>query len=69
MVNDPAGLTERMNALGTLPGDPVWRILILTRLDGRTCTENDIRNASLALPFLSDCRVVIVQKRTLSSCR
>ncbi len=59
--DDPAGLTERMNALGTLPGDPGMADLNITRLDGRTCTENDIRNASLALPFLSDCRVVIVQ--------
>ncbi len=59
--DDPAGLTERLNTLATLPGDPGMADLNMTRLDGRTCTENDIRNAAMAIPFLADCRIVIVQ--------
>lgn len=59
--DDPAGLTERLNTLCATLGDPGLADLNLTRLDGRTCDENDIRNAALAIPFLADHRIVIVQ--------
>lgn len=58
--DDPAGLTERINTLCMSLSDPGMADLNLTRLDGRTCDENDIRNASLAIPFLADHRLVIV---------
>jgi DNA polymerase-3 subunit delta len=59
--DDPAGITERVNALSALLGDPSLADLNLTNLDGRVCDENDIRNAALAIPFLADHRLVIVQ--------
>ncbi len=59
--DDPAGLTERLNVLCSSLGDPGMADLNLSRLDGRTCDENDIRNAALAIPFLADHRLVIVQ--------
>ena len=59
--DDEAGITERVNVLSGLLGDPSLADLNLTTLDGRVCDENDIRNAALAIPFLSDHRLVIVQ--------
>ncbi|GAP20354.1 DNA polymerase III subunit delta [Leptolinea tardivitalis] len=59
--DDPAGLTERLQALCSSLGDPTMADLNLTQLDGRVCTENDIRNAAMAIPFLADHRVVVVQ--------
>src|SRR5512133_2223251 len=59
--DDPAGLSERVNALCKLLGDPGMADLNLTNLDGRICDENDIRNAALAIPFLADHRLVIIQ--------
>lgn len=63
--DDPAGLTERLDALCAAMGDPAMADLNLTRLDGRTCGDNDIRNAALAIPFLSDHRLVIVNNPAL----
>ncbi|NMB53670.1 MAG: DNA polymerase III subunit delta [Leptolinea sp.] len=58
--DDPAGINERLKALCASLGDPGMTDLNLARLDGRTCTENDIRSAALAIPFLADHRVVIL---------
>jgi DNA polymerase-3 subunit delta len=59
--DDPAGLEERLEELSATLGDPGMTELNLTRLDGRTCDENDIRNAAMSFPFLADHRVVIIQ--------
>ena len=59
--DDPAGITERVHTLCASLGDPSMADLNLTTLDGRVCDENDIRNAALAIPFLADHRLVIVQ--------
>ena len=59
--DDPAGIAERLKALCASLGDPSLADLNLTNLDGRVCDENDIRNAALAIPFLADHRLVIVQ--------
>lgn len=59
--DDPAGLEERLDKLSATLGDPGMAELNLTQLDGRTCDENDIRNAAMSFPFLADHRVVIVQ--------
>jgi DNA polymerase-3 subunit delta len=71
--DDPAGISERLNALCASLGDPGMAELNLTRLDGRVCDDKDIRNAALAIPFLADHRMVIVQnalvKQSLDSQR
>lgn len=59
--DDPAGLEERLDKFCATLGDPGMAELNLTRLDGRTCDENDIHTAAMAFPFLADHRVVIVQ--------
>jgi DNA polymerase-3 subunit delta len=46
-------------AIATL-GDATMIELNLTRLDGRTCSENDLRTAVLSMPFLAPHRVVIL---------
>ncbi|MEI8131790.1 MAG: DNA polymerase III subunit delta [Leptolinea sp.] len=58
--DDPAGLEERLDKFSASLGDPVMAELNLTRLDGRSCDENDIRNAAMSFPFLADHRIVIV---------
>lgn len=59
--DDPAGITERLNSLCASLGDPGMADLNLTRLDARASDEHDIRNAALAIPFLADHRIVVVQ--------
>ncbi|HEX7555929.1 MAG TPA: hypothetical protein VF338_04840, partial [Leptolinea sp.] len=59
--DDPAGLEERLKTISSSLGDPGMADLNLARLDGRTCDENDIHNAAMAIPFLADHRLVIVQ--------
>lgn len=58
--DDLAAIDHAVNSLVRRMGDPTTAELNISRLDGRTLTDEDLRTAVMALPFLSDRRLVIV---------
>lgn len=58
--DDRQGIQEVLRDLEARLGDPSIASLNLTRLDGRSASEEDLRTASLAIPFLSDRRLVVL---------
>lgn len=52
---------EQIKGLREKMGDPQFADLNITTLDGRQTTVNEIAHACDAMPFLLDCRLVIVE--------
>ncbi|BAJ65070.1 MULTISPECIES: DNA polymerase III subunit delta [Anaerolinea] len=58
--NDVHAMQAFIHTLREKLGDPAVADLNLTRLDGRTASEDDIFNAAGAMPFLAERRLVIL---------
>ncbi len=58
--NDTYAMQTFIHAMLEKMGDPSIADLNLTRLDGRTASEDDIFNAAGAMPFLAERRLVIL---------
>lgn len=58
--DDPFAIQQFLQDLLAKMGDPGTAELNTTRLDGSTASETDLQNTALALPFLSDRRLVIL---------
>ncbi|WP_298010763.1 DNA polymerase III subunit delta [Anaerolinea thermophila] len=58
--NDSYAMQAFIHAMLEKMGDPGIADLNLTRLDGRTASEDDIFNAAGAMPFLAERRLVIL---------
>lgn len=58
--DDPLAIQQFLQELLAKMGDPGMAELNTTRLDGQTASEAELQNAALALPFLSDRRLVIL---------
>lgn len=59
--DDEHGMGRFVDQLTALMGDPGLAELNITRLDGRRCTEDELRTAATALPFLTERRLVLVE--------
>lgn len=59
--DDEYSISQTVNGWCRAMGDATMAELNTTRLDGRSMDENDLRNATDAMPFLADCRMVIVR--------
>lgn len=57
--DDSFGLAKFVSGMVLKLGDPSLADLNITRLDGRTASDDDLRNAVLSMPFLTDRRLVI----------
>lgn len=58
--DDSLAIKEFIDALCARLGDPGLVDLNTTRLDGRTCTEEEIKSSLYSLPFLAEKRLVIL---------
>ena len=58
--NDTFAIQKAIASMRDRLGDPSLSDLNLTRLDGRQATEDDIRSAVMAMPFLAERRLVIL---------
>jgi DNA polymerase III subunit delta len=58
--DDDYAITKYLAAMYARMGDASTADLNFTRLDGRTATDNELRNATRSIPFLSDRRVVVL---------
>ncbi|HVN55946.1 MAG TPA: DNA polymerase III subunit delta [Anaerolineaceae bacterium] len=59
--DDEYSMSQQVRAWHRAMGDPTMAELNTTRLDGKSMDENDLRNATNAMPFLSDRRLVILR--------
>lgn len=57
--DDSFGLSKFIGGMIQKLGDPSLADLNITRLDGRTAAEDDLRTAVLSMPFLAERRLVI----------
>lgn len=58
--DDKMAIEAFIDVLSSRMGDPSMAELNTTHLDGRLASDEDIRTAALAIPFLSDRRLVIL---------
>lgn len=58
--DDPLAMEREVQKLVRKMGDPATASFNITRRDGRTMTDEDLRTAVMTLPFLSERRLVIV---------
>ncbi len=58
--DDSLAIKEFIDGLYATLGDPSLVDLNTTRLDGRSCTEEEIKTALYSLPFLAEKRLVIL---------
>lgn len=58
--DDPLAIRKFISGMEARMGEASIADLNTSRLDGRTATDNDLRNATLSIPFLSERRIVIV---------
>lgn len=58
--DDPFAIRRHVEAIIKQMGDPAMADLNTTQLDGRQVSEEDIRSAANAMPFLTDRRLVIL---------
>lgn len=58
--DDPFGIERALAGLIGRMGDPAMVEMNLSRFDGRDTSDDEIRSAAYALPFLSERRVVIL---------
>ncbi len=58
--DDRQGIQQALQGMQARLGDPSIASLNLTRLEGRSASEEELRTATLAMPFLSERRLVIL---------
>ena len=58
--DDRQGIQQALASMEAKLGDPSIASLNLTRLEGRNASEEDLRTACLAMPFLAERRLVIL---------
>lgn len=58
--SDDYAVTQRLDALQAALGDPSMAGLNQASLDGRNASIDDLRNAVMAMPFLLDVRLVVM---------
>ncbi|HEY3345757.1 MAG TPA: DNA polymerase III subunit delta [Anaerolineaceae bacterium] len=58
--DDDYAITKYLAAMYARLGDASTADLNYTRLDGRTASDNELRNATRSIPFLADRRVVVL---------
>ncbi len=59
--DDREGIETRLHDFTARLGEPDMAEMNTSRLDGKSCTLNDLRGAALAMPFLTERRLVIVE--------
>jgi DNA polymerase III subunit delta len=60
--DDPIEMTRFVDAMVAKLAETGMAEMNLSRLDGRTVSESDLRTAALSLPFLADRRLVVVDQ-------
>jgi DNA polymerase-3 subunit delta len=60
--DDEYAIDQHIAAMAAKLGDPSMVDLNLIHLDGRTCSDDDLRSAALAMPFLAERRLVVVSR-------
>lgn len=58
--DDPFAIRRQVDAMVKQMGDPALADLNITRLDGKQASDDDIRSAANAMPFLTERRLVIL---------
>lgn len=58
--DDPLTIRRQVEEMVNKMGDPTIAELNTTRLDGRQASDDDVRSAANAMPFLADRRMVIL---------
>lgn len=58
--DDPFAIRRHVNEEVKSLGEPTWAEMNTVRLDGRQCSDDDLRSAVNALPFVSERRLVIL---------
>lgn len=58
--DDALGIQKAIAGMLAKLGDPSIADLNLTRLDGRSASEDDLRSAALSIPFLAERRLVVL---------
>lgn len=58
--DDPLTIRRQVNDMVSKMGDPSIAELNITRLDGRQASDDDVRSAANAMPFLAERRMVIL---------
>ncbi len=59
--DDQQAIEEKLSGFSKMLGEPDMAEMNTTRLEGARMTLNDLREAAMALPFLTDRRLVIVE--------
>lgn len=59
--DDREGIETRLHDFIARLGDPDMAEMNTSRLEGKSCSLNDLRSAALAMPFLTERRLVIVE--------
>ena len=59
--DDRERIETRLHDFTARLGEPDMAEMNTSRLDGRSCSLNDLRSAALAMPFLTERRLVIVE--------
>lgn len=59
--DDREAIETRLHDFIARLGEPDMAEMNTSRLDGKTCSLNDLRSAALAMPFLTERRLVIVE--------
>ena len=68
--DDRHAIQQLLNGMEARLGDPATASLNLARLEGRSASEEELRTATMAMPFLADRRLVILNNplaRTLNA--
>lgn len=60
--DDPVEIEKFIDAMVARMGDPSLLELNYSRLDARSAAESDLRTAALAMPFLADRRLVVLEQ-------
>lgn len=58
--DDPFAVRRHVNEAFEALGDPAWADMNTTRLDGKQCSDDELRSAVNSLPFVSERRLVIL---------
>ncbi len=58
--DDPFAIRRNIDEVMKGLGDPAWADMNITRLDGKQCSDDDLRSAVNSLPFVTDRRLVIL---------
>ncbi len=60
--DDPVEIEKFIGALVARMGDPTLVELNFSRLDARSTSESELRTAAMAMPFLAERRLVVLDQ-------